>query len=282
MSQNGFNRDTDRLLDEIRKNRTELKHYIEASETRVLMKIQELNEKVRILEKENLQLREQLELVERNNKKNSILIYGLELGENNTIVNLCEKLTNLLEINLLPSDINDFYCLNVPKKPIKLDFISNLKKREVFRNCKKLKGKNIGITNDLTFCQRQDYKILRHHLSIARQNKGIKSYIKGNRLIIGQDEYTIEELKHTNFTPLPSSEPSTLSSTRSPVEEDIANQVNNTNEQVVCTQTETTQTGIKETPKKVSSPIKKVIHPQQPTKQIPSNTARERLRSYGK
>lgn len=148
--------DINLFLEEIKKNKTELKHIIKASESRVLMKI-EFNEKVKKLENENVYLQNKVEFLEREIKKNSILIYGLELEENNTIQNICENLSQLLETDISPAHVKDCYWLSsIPKKPVKLEFVSNLTKKEVFNNCRKLKGTNIGISNDLTYKQRQE------------------------------------------------------------------------------------------------------------------------------
>lgn len=68
------------LLEEIKTNRTELKHFIEASETRVLLKIEELHSRIKELEKENKQLKQKLEVVERNQKKKQYLNIRLRLG----------------------------------------------------------------------------------------------------------------------------------------------------------------------------------------------------------
>lgn len=206
--------DINLFLEEIKKNRTELKHFIEASENRLLMKIEEFNEKVKKLENENQNLQNKVEILEREIKKNSVLIYGLEVQENNTSQTVCDKLCQLLEIDISPADIKECYWLSIPKKPLKLDLVSNHKKREIFNNCRKLKGTNIGISNDLTYKQRQEYKILRHHLNIARQNKK-KSHIKGNKLYIENEVYTMESLPYlNNKKSIANSQPSTPTSQR--------------------------------------------------------------------
>lgn len=206
------NTDFDILLAEIKTLRTELKHFIEASETRVLLKLESVNEKVKLLERENEQLKHKLELLERNVKKNSLLIYGLKLEEYNSPDKICETLSHLLQININPSDINEYYMLNIPYNPLKVNLISNLKKKEILDNCRKLKGSDIFIRHDLTYIQRQEQKILRDHLKIARENNEIKSYIRGNKLYIGEKEYSFENLKNIS-NKRPNSEPSTPAAT---------------------------------------------------------------------
>lgn len=189
------------LLEEIKKTRNELKNYIEASETKILMKIETLNEKIKNIEKESEFIKNKIEYLERGLKRNSILVYGLDLNENLTAEIICEKLSHLLEINVIPEDINDFYTLNIPNKPLKLDLISNLTKKSIFSNCRKLKGTNISITNDLTYQQRQDQKILRQYLKKSREDTETKSYIRGEKLYIGNNVYTAETLKTLKENP---------------------------------------------------------------------------------
>lgn len=66
------------LYNEIVNSKIELKTVIEASEARLLMTVESLNEKIRHLEKENQNLKSKVEILERNSKKNGILVFGLK------------------------------------------------------------------------------------------------------------------------------------------------------------------------------------------------------------
>lgn len=260
------------LLAEIRKTRTELKNIIEASETRVLLKLEFLNEKVKLLERENENLKHKFELIERNIKKNNLLVYGLKLEEYNSTERICQTLSHILEITLLPSDINEYYMLNIPQNPLKVNLISNLKKKEILENCRKLKGSDIIIRHDLTYIQRQEQKILRDHLKKARENSEIKSYIRGNKLYIGEKEYTIENLKtNINNNERPNSEPSTpVTTVKSPTFIEESTEISQVN--LSC----------KETPKiRNIQPRKNQAKIYRANEAKTSNT-RERLRSHKK
>lgn len=256
------------LLEEIKKNRTELKFSIEASETRVLLKIAELNGKVNKLEKENTQLKSKIELLERGLKKNNILIYGLKLDTNSTSDIICKKIEELLEISISKNDINNYYVVNAPKSPIKIELISHLKKKEIFKNCRKLKGTNISVTNDLTYKQRQDHKILTQYLKEARENKQ-KSYIRGNKLYIDKKQFTVDELDSLVNRSAANSEPSTPTTSRNLAETYIDTCSEETSETISgVTEHQEKQ---KSTPQlKHSNTVK------------PQNPGRERLRSYNK
>lgn len=210
----------DKILEEIQKNRTEIRNFIEASENRILLRLEDLNGKIKELERENQHLKNKVEFLERGSKKNSILIYGLQSEENYTVDDICDNLRHLLDISLSTADINDCYLLDIPKHPFKIDLISNLKKQEIFQNCKKLKGSNIGITSDLTYNQRQDYKILKEHLKAARKDKNVKSFIKGSKLVIGEKIYSVDFLRNKNQNkPAASIEPLTPTIEKSKTEE---------------------------------------------------------------
>lgn len=202
-----------RIHEEILKNRTEIKNYIEASETRLLMKIEKLKNTVFNLEKENKNLKEEIEYIKRSQKKKNILIFGLnKKKEEVTAGNLCEDLKNLLSVDLKESDFSDVYPLGKSEScPIKVEFNSHFKKKEVLKNCNKLKGRNISISHDLTQTQRSEIRILRKHLFLAKnEGKYKECYIRGSKLIVDGTGYAIEDLeKEENLETKPNSAPTT-------------------------------------------------------------------------
>ena len=78
--------------------------------------------------------------------------------------------------------------------PIAVEFISYRKTKLVLENAKKLKGKNISITKDLCTSDRADNKKLATHMKEAKK-KGLISYIMGNKLVIGEGIYTMDQLR---------------------------------------------------------------------------------------
>lgn len=81
-----------------------------------------------------------------------------------------------LEISIWPWNINELYMYN----HLKINPIPNLKKKEIFENCRKLKGTNIITRQDVTYIRRQEQTNLREHLKKVRENSEIRSFIKGN------------------------------------------------------------------------------------------------------
>lgn len=188
------------IHEDILRNRKEIKYQIEASETRLLLKIEDLKSAVHKLEKENSELKTEVEKLKRENKKNNLMIFGLktENKEVNTEY-ICRQLKSLIDVKLNESHINDIYPLGKGKnRPVKVEFTSNTIKRNVLKNCFKLKGTNISITNDLTPQQRQEQKTLRKHLVLARQDKK-NCYIKNNQLYVENIIYSVEDLLETEY-----------------------------------------------------------------------------------
>lgn len=187
------------IYEEILKNRTELKNTIDASETRLLLKIEELKSRLNTLEEENLNLKNKIENLETRDKKNNIIVFGINKPEDTLSPQyICQKLNHLLDIDLTELDLNNAYPLgNSENSPIKVEFVRYLKKDTVLQNCHKLKGTNISISHDLTFKQRSENKTLRRHLQLARQNEDT-CYIKKNKLYVNGKSYTPQELENTN------------------------------------------------------------------------------------
>ncbi|KAL3279093.1 hypothetical protein HHI36_016607 [Cryptolaemus montrouzieri] len=152
------------VFDEIIRSKAEITKSIKASEANILLKLGALQERLEQVEKENSRLKEKLEILERNSKKKSLIVFGLnEEPRDISLGSISETLKSLLKVEIKDTDISDLYSL--------------------------------GGYPDLTFRQRGDNKILRKHLMEARAHSSTKSFIKGNILHIGQKSYTIKELK---------------------------------------------------------------------------------------
>lgn len=186
------------IKEEIVQSRIEIKSTIEALEARILLQIETANNRIKYLEKENTSLQNRIEMLDRITRKNNILVFGLESSDKNTPAETCQKLSELLDVDLQVADLNNYYNLNKSQSVVKVEFISNLKKVEVLKQCRKLKNTGVSISQDLTIIQREENKILRSHLKKARENPITKSYIKGNKLYIEDRSYTVEDLKQNS------------------------------------------------------------------------------------
>lgn len=152
--------------------------------------------------------------LERKQRKNNVIIFGLKIDETPILLQTLNKLNEVLGVNISKTDINNIYPLGKNSKPpVLLEFISYLTKQELFKDPEKLKalkGTGISISHDLCQEDRQNQKILRKHLKIARdQNK--QARIKGQKIEIDNVLYSAKELEEydeTNYTDTESSDES--------------------------------------------------------------------------
>ncbi|KAK9879993.1 hypothetical protein WA026_008506 [Henosepilachna vigintioctopunctata] len=136
------------------------------------------------------------------NKKH-IIIFGLEKPLEVSPAFICEEIRRLLQVELKESDISDLYQLGKKNNsPIKVEFISYFKKKEVISNARKLKGSQISIANDLTPQQREEVRKLKSFLRKIKDRTSKKAYIRGNRVIVGTKEYTLGQLESSEGTTL--------------------------------------------------------------------------------
>lgn len=185
------------ILEELKKNKQELKSLIEAVEVRITLKIEDLNRKINTLQSKNAENTNRIESLERKSKENNIIIFGLESKPDDITIDFIKsEIKKLVDVTITESDLNNFYPLGkTNNSPIKIEFTSFLKKAEVLKNARNLKGTRISIARDLTLKQRQEYNILRRHLNLARGNKEEDCYIKGNRLYVNGRIYKPEDLE---------------------------------------------------------------------------------------
>lgn len=136
---------------------------------------------------------------ERKLRKNNIVVFGLDnVNKSDLAEYTLEKLNKALDLNFKINDVNNVYKIGRSEKPpVVVEFISYLKKIEIFKDIEKLrtlKGKGISVSNDLCKADRENQKILRKHLKIARsQNQQVR--LKGNKLEIEGVLYTVEDLE---------------------------------------------------------------------------------------
>lgn len=148
------------------------------------------------------QLRDEVLHLERQRRKNNIIVFGLPLG-NRTADEIEEEtvsiLNNLLRLTIEKRDINNLYELGKgQKKGILIQFVSYLTKKKIFKNISHLKGTKIGIAHDLCPHDREQNKILVKHLKEAKSNNK-SAKIKKNKLEIDNQLYSIEELENSEF-----------------------------------------------------------------------------------
>lgn len=186
--QDANNKQTEELKTYMNK---ELKNITESINT----EIQKRNE----LEENYQELKNKYKILEKSLRKNNIVIFGLQCIEENLLEYTIEQLNNHLDLTLTENDVNNIYMLGKQAEniPIKIEFTRYLQKQNVLRNCFKLKNTDIRIHEDLSIEERAEKRILVQHLKEAR-SKNKTAYIKGNKLCVSDNVYTVEELMHSN------------------------------------------------------------------------------------
>lgn len=216
------------LRDEIVKGNEDVKSFLRALEVKLSLKIEEISHRLNKAEKENDELKRRVEYLERERRRNGIIIFGLE--RHTAIVgvqDIVEFIGNSLKVKLVEGDINSLFTLGRNKNsPIKVEFTSYLKKLTVLKNTKNLKGSSIRITQDLTEQQRSENKILRKHLYSAKQRGVTNCYIRKGRFHMDDRVFTpadlecLEEEGFECFPSRPHSDPGTpIHQTKSTKEE---------------------------------------------------------------
>ena len=187
-----------KILKALKDQADELKKDIQQIKLQISTEAAITREKICTIESNQNKLKDNIIHLERVTRKNNIIIFELEVEEQDLVSSVIKQLNDLMDLNLCEADINDIYKLNNKKNaPIKVEFTSFLKNKSVFGSVRKLKGKNIFINNDLCREDQEKDKALRSHLKQARE-KGYKAYIKKGKIIINNETYLLEQLEENN------------------------------------------------------------------------------------
>ena len=180
--------------------RTDIKQEIQLENNKILEIFEQQTKKLNHLEEKYNNLESNYLNLQRQIRKNNIVIFGLQVrsGENLLEFTL-NKLKEFFGINILESDINNIYQIKANAgTPIKVDFVSYLKKSLIFQNIYKLKGKKIFIAHDLCPEDRKNRKILQEHFKLAMSINQF-AQIKGNKLTVNEDVFTANQLRMMNL-----------------------------------------------------------------------------------
>lgn len=169
------------------------------------------------LQEVNSQCQQRLDLFEKLRRKNNLVIFGLCSGEHLDQIGLLQKVRDLfqtkLDVAILDSEVNNIYFIGRSRQVVKLELVTYLKKVEILRSARKLKGTKISIVEDLNKEEQSRQKVLRDHLRQARDKK-YRAYIRGGFLYVDGERYTAKQLEAQplqNFVAKPHSAPATPS-----------------------------------------------------------------------
>lgn len=202
MSEISLNELYKKLVEAIQRSENNTKKEIEKlniANKKIVALLEEQNQKIEKLENKYRHLELQTLNQERLHRKNNIIVYGLACEDQRDELKLIKKLSDLLKINISECDINNAYILKSNREipPIKIELLSYLKKKQILKNARNLKGTQIFITQDMCYEDRKEHKILKEHLKLAK-SKNYHAHIKGNKLFINDEVYTVKQLQEIN------------------------------------------------------------------------------------
>ncbi|KAG5883746.1 hypothetical protein JTB14_023168 [Gonioctena quinquepunctata] len=151
-----------------------------------------LNGKLETLEEKCTKLEHKIVEIERFNKRNNIVIFGVEAKKDN-VLEVTGKLNEIFNCSLSEKDVNNIYLIG-KKGTIILEFISYLQKLKIFQNLKKLRGTGISVSHDLGPEDQATNKILVKDLKSARVNN-YQAHMKNHKLYVNGTPYTPKGLE---------------------------------------------------------------------------------------
>jgi hypothetical protein len=169
-------------------------------------KLNPVIEENRFLKSEIEKLSAKVNFLEATNKRNHIIIHGVEETEQNApdLLNKVIQTIRSIEVEIVPSDIDKIYRLgkkveNTGKvRAILLATTTTLKKQEILRNKKKMCD-NTYITEDYTRETLDKRKQLQEEVNKARE-AGLFATIKNNRVIIKEKKKSNDKRRRSEST----------------------------------------------------------------------------------
>lgn len=150
---------------------------------------------------ENKEFQNRILALERKVRSNNIVLFGVKEGEkeNSSLLEIVLNLfTDKIGVETTVKDINSVYRIGNEvenkSRPILVQFISNIKKGEIFKKAYKLKGTGLTISNDLIKTDREEQKVLYDHFKVAK-GKNIDVKLRYKKLILEGKTYTYSDLK---------------------------------------------------------------------------------------
>lgn len=194
MDTNGMSEDMLKLFQMMKMEMEKQTNLITQSITDTLMRT--IDDKIQPIIEENKYLKIEVETMNRKikyledaNRKNNIILHGVEETENNheELFNIIKTVWQETNINLEKSELNKYHRLGRKQdgrknRPILISFMSNQKKVEVLKNKTKM-PQHTYLTEDFSKETLEMRKNLQQQLKQEKE-KGNNAYIKNNKLIV--------------------------------------------------------------------------------------------------
>lgn len=178
------NKQTELITKQLNKEITEIKQLLSVEK-----------EKVQTLQKEVEELKSRNIILEKQQRNNNILVFNSGFVQGDLLKYTITLLNNALQINITDKDINDIYRVGNKEenKPILVKFVSFLTKKDILKNCYRLKDSNLNIAEDLSQKERAVRKVLVKHLKIEKA-KDKKAHIYKDTLFVEGEAFKFSDL----------------------------------------------------------------------------------------
>ncbi|KAL5273858.1 hypothetical protein ACFFRR_000552 [Megaselia abdita] len=185
--------------------KTAFKGDIESAKAEIMKTVESNTDKIKYLEakvtdlneKEKARSERELQL-ERNAKKNNMLMYKLAENESSQDELYAEVLKTLkiVDSNFVMTDFDFMFRLGKrvegKTRPILIRFISQMKKEIVIKNKKKLAEKNVDVGDDIPKEIRERRKTAISLVNLLKE-KGYNSFLKGDKILVNGNVVSTEE-----------------------------------------------------------------------------------------
>jgi hypothetical protein len=161
-----------------------------------LQPVQDILEKVKLVEQTVLTLRNDVERIHDEQRKNNVIVYGLAETNSETrddIAKVVEGLSNSLKIGTI--DYDDAFRLGQRKngltRPLIIKLIRYRDKQAIFAGAKNLQGTKISITNDKSKETRiAELSLKKKKADILKHNPKVKCTLRSLKLKVSDGNYT--------------------------------------------------------------------------------------------
>lgn len=163
--------------------------------TEVRQLLVEEKEKVKSLQKEVEELKLKNTFLDKQHRRNNIIVFNSGFVQGDLLNYTITLLNKNLQLDISERDISDIYRTGREQedKPIIIKFVSFLTKQKVLKNCNKLKGTSLNISEELSQNERIIRRVLVKHLKIEKA-KNKKAHIYKETLFVEGEAFTYNDL----------------------------------------------------------------------------------------
>lgn len=175
-----------------------LRQEVAASTAELKQKISDFGSQAIELDKRCARVERAIETIFRCRRQNNIIVFGLDVlalnNQSSLLAYIKEFFQKHLDVTVLDTDLNNIYKIGKQKNIVKIEFLSYIKKVELLKQSRRLKGTHVYIANDLSPEERDEQRILRDYSKLAR-DQSVTAFIRGKHLVVDDQRLTAKQLE---------------------------------------------------------------------------------------